>query len=141
MTAVRASLLSPEETVREFLAAMERRDLAVAAGFLAPEFSMVFPGGAQFSRLEDLVAWSRQRYRRVGKVFERVDTAASLDCAVVYCSGTLQGEWLDGRPFSGIRFIDRFQVRGGLLLSQAVWNDMAEARLVLTPLASDSAAL
>lgn len=131
MSAVPVNSLSPEETVREFLGAMERRELGVAAGFLAPEFSMVFPGGARFSKLEDLVAWSRQRYRRVGKVFERVDTASGLDCAIVYCSGTLQGEWLDGRPFSGIRFIDRFQVRGGLLLDQAVWNDMAEARVVL----------
>ena len=44
----------------------------------------------------------------------------------VYCFGTLQGERLDGTPYSGIRFIDRFTVREGRLVDQQVWNDMGE---------------
>ena len=47
---------------------------------------------------------------------------------MVYCHGTLQGRWLDGSAFSGIRFIDRFLVQGGLLARQDVWNDLAEHR-------------
>jgi hypothetical protein len=47
---------------------------------------------------------------------------------VVYCHGTLEGCWLDGTAFSGVRFIDRFLVQGGLLVSQDVWNDLAEHR-------------
>ena len=47
---------------------------------------------------------------------------------VVYCFGTLSGEWLDGTPFAGIRFIDRFTLRDGLLADQTVWNDMGEFR-------------
>jgi limonene-1,2-epoxide hydrolase len=40
--------------------------------------------------------------------------------------GTLYGEWPDGRAFEGIRFIDRFVVRGGRLADQKVWNDLGE---------------
>jgi len=45
---------------------------------------------------------------------------------VVYCFGTLYGEWPDGRPFEGIRFIDRFVARAGKLADQKVWNDLGE---------------
>jgi hypothetical protein len=44
----------------------------------------------------------------------------------MYCYGTLYGELLDGTPYSGIRFIDRFTVKDGKLVDQMVWNDMAE---------------
>jgi hypothetical protein len=44
----------------------------------------------------------------------------------VYCFGTLYGELLDGTPYSGIRFIDRFTVKDGKLVDQNVWNDMGE---------------
>jgi hypothetical protein len=47
---------------------------------------------------------------------------------VVYCFGTLYGEWSDGTPFSGVRFIDRFTIKDGLLTDQRVWNDLAERR-------------
>ncbi len=50
--------------------------------------------------------------------------------AVVYCYGTLNGEWPDGTQFSGIRFIDRFVVKDGLLEDQRVWNDLAESQKV-----------
>ena len=46
--------------------------------------------------------------------------------AVVYCLGTLYGELLSGETYAGIRYIDRFTVRGGKLVDQMVWNDMAE---------------
>jgi hypothetical protein len=53
----------------------------------------------------------------------------------VYCFGTLHGELLDGSPYEGVRFIDRFTVRDGRLADQMVWNDMAEVlgRLGPTP--------
>jgi hypothetical protein len=118
----------PAELVRAYLAAMEARDLPRAEAFLAPGFTMVFPGGARFTALADLVARSRSRYRFVRKTYERFDVAASPDGAVVYCFGTLSGEWPDGTPFADIRFIDRFTVRAGKLADQMVWNDLAEVR-------------
>ena len=111
-----------EETVRQYLAAMERRDLAAARALLGPGFHMVFPGGQRFETLEALVEWAKGRYRSARKTYERFDTTGD----VVYCYGTLHGELLDGSPYSGIRFIDRFTVRDGKLADQNVWNDMAE---------------
>jgi phenylpyruvate tautomerase PptA (4-oxalocrotonate tautomerase family) len=114
--------------VREFLAAMEARDLAHARTYLAPDFAMTFPGGARFTRLEDLIAWAKDRYRAIRKSFEGFDESLGDEATVVTCHGTLSGEWPDGTPFAGIRFLDRFTVRGGKLAEQQVWNDLAEAR-------------
>lgn len=123
-----AALASPSDTVRTFLAAMEARDLAKAGSLLAPNFRMIFPGGAEFSALEELVAWGGKRYRFVKKTYEGFSECFGEEGIVVYCSGTLSGEWLDGTAFHNIRFIDRFTMDGGKLVSQKVWNDMAEAR-------------
>ena len=114
--------MKPEDTVRSYLAAMERRDLAAARDHLAPGFQMIFPGGRRFDSLEALVEFAKGRYRSARKKYERFDTAGE----VVYCFGLLSGERLDGTPYDGIRFIDRFTVRGGKLVDQQVWNDMAE---------------
>jgi len=119
---------SAASLVRDYLAAMEARDLERAAAFLAPGFVMVFPGGRRFTALEELVEWARPRYRWVKKRYERFDAAPGADGTAVYCYGTLHGEWPDGRPFAGIRFIDRFMVAGGKLRDQCVWNDLAEMR-------------
>ena len=119
-------MMKPTELVRAFLDAMERRDLAAASAFLTDDFSMLFPGGAKFSRLEDLVAHGAGRYRWVKKRIEHVDEAPDAGGIAVYCFGTLYGEWPDGRPFEGIRFIDRFVVRGDRLADQKVWNDLGE---------------
>jgi phenylpyruvate tautomerase PptA (4-oxalocrotonate tautomerase family) len=114
--------------VREFLQRMEARDLAGASAFLAPGFTMHFPGAGPMHRLEELVAWSKPRYQRVGKHYERFDESWGDEATVVYCFGTLHGVWLDGTPFEGIRFIDRFEVVDGLFRRQDVWNDMGEVR-------------
>lgn len=120
--------LSASETVRAYLAAMEARDLDTASGFLAENFTMTFPGGACFSTPQELVKWGSKRYRFVKKTYECFDEMQGEHEAVVYCNGTLNGEWPDGTPFAGIRFIDRFEVKGGLLTDQQVWNDLAESR-------------
>jgi hypothetical protein len=114
--------------VADFLAAMQARDLARAQAHLAAGFVMCFPGGARFTTLEELVTWGRGRYQRVGKQIERFDECWTSEGTVVYAHGTLEGIWLDGRAFEGIRFVDRFMVRDGLLQQQDVWNDLAEHR-------------
>ena len=116
-------------TVRAFLDAMEERDLARAASFLGEGYTMTFPGGVQFTRLEELVLWSKPRYRFVKKRYSRFEQGAASDGsggASVTCFGTLYGEWPDGAPFEGIRFCDWFLLGAdGKLLAQEVWNDMA----------------
>ena len=117
--------------VRGFLSLMERRDLNGAEGMLAPGFQMIFPGESRFSTLDELVAWGAKRYASIGKHYERFDQVADSSNPaqqVVYCFGTLYGQWLDGKAFEGIRFIDRFVVADGLLIEQRVWNDLAEAK-------------
>ena len=119
-------LPDPAETVRGFLAALEARDLERARAFLAEDFEMTFPGAARFTRLEDLVAWARDRYRSVTKTIEAMETLPAAAGVTVYCRGRLAGEWPDGSPFEGIRFVDRFELAEGKLRRQEVWNDLAE---------------
>lgn len=119
------------QIVRDYLSAMEARDLDRARTYLSEGFVMTFPGGAKLSTPEELVAWSKPRYRSVGKTYERFDEASGSGETMVYCFGTLHGEWNDGSSFSNIRFIDRFIVRNGKLTCQDVWNDMGEIVLAL----------
>ena len=121
-------------TVRAFLGAMEERNLARAASYLGDGFTMTFPGGVRFTRLEELVLWSKPRYRFVKKRYTRFEQGAVSDAsgsASVTCFGTLYGEWPDGATFEGIRFCDWFLLGADRkLIAQEVWNDMA---LVLPP--------
>ncbi|MBM3390296.1 MAG: nuclear transport factor 2 family protein [Betaproteobacteria bacterium] len=112
--------------VRHFLERMQARDLQAAEQLLAPGFVMTFPGAPAMRHFSQLLEWAKTRYSRIGKQFERIDQCWGEDATVVYCSGTLEGVWLDGSTFSGIRFIDRFEVAGGLIVRQDVWNDLGE---------------
>lgn len=116
------------EIVVDFLKALEARDLPTAQALLAPDAIMTFPGGARFTRLEELIAWAKPRYRFVTKTVDRIDVAGGDDGPIVYCFGALAGEWPDGSAFSGIRYIDRFAFQDGLIHRQDVWNDMGEVR-------------
>jgi limonene-1,2-epoxide hydrolase len=119
------AFVDDEEVVRSFLAAMERRDLDAAREHLAPGFAMTFPGGVRMTALEELVAWARPRYRSIGKSYERFDLA---DGGVLWCFGTLAGEFPDGGRFEGVCFVDRFELSGGRIVRQDVWNDLCEVR-------------
>lgn len=119
---------NPSEIVADYLAAMEARDLDSAQSALAHNFEMVFPGAPPMSSLPELIEWAKDRYRFVRKTNEAVETFQSGNVDVVYVRGTLSGEWPDGSPFEGIRFIDRFEVSGGKITKQSVWNDIAEFR-------------
>ena len=114
--------------VRRFLELMQVRDLEAARQLLAPGFAMTFPGTAPMREFSELLEWARTRYRSIGKKFERLDECWTDEATVIYCSGTLEGVWLDGTAFEGIRFIDRLEVADGLIQRQDVWNDLAEVR-------------
>lgn len=114
--------------VRQFLGLMQERRLEDAEKLLAPGFEMRFPGAAPMHRLAELVEWSKPRYQRIAKAYEAFDESWGDECTVVHCHGTLHGVWLDGSAFEGIRFIDRFELAGGLIRRQDVWNDLAEVK-------------
>ena len=118
-----------ELIIKNYLTAMEARDLARARAMLDEGFTMTFPGTKPMSTLEELIEWSKPRYKFVTKTYEGFDAMQSAgDASIVYCRGTLQGEFHDDISFEGIRFIDRFEVINGKITKQDVWNDMAEVR-------------
>jgi len=116
------------DLVKSFLQAMQERNLTLAQSFLHPEFAMGFPGGVHMRNLSELIGWAQQRYSAISKNYEQFEESWQGDTTVVFCHGTLQGTWLQGEPFEGIRFIDRMEVRDGLITRQDVWNDLAEHR-------------
>ena len=63
--------------------------------------------------------------------------APGVGDSVVYNTGTLYGEWPDGTPFDGNRYVDRFVVRDGKIVRMDVWNDSAERLLDRNGLAED----
>ena len=117
--------MTPEPTIRAFLAAFEARDLDAAKAYLHPDVEMIFPGGAHFHRLEDLVDWARPRYRNVAKNIQRIDVAGDT----AFAQGTLYGHWPDGNAFEGIRFADWFEFEDRRIRRQRVWNDLAAFHL------------
>ncbi len=121
-------MCDPAALVRAYLAAMEARDLDRAAAMLGDGFEMVFPGTGVMTTLGQLVDWAGPRYRSVTKTYDGFDTVPGDGRAVVYCFGTLAGQWPDGTAFGGIRFIDRFEVAQGRITRQDVWNDLAEVK-------------
>ncbi|MDU8925941.1 nuclear transport factor 2 family protein [Alisedimentitalea sp. MJ-SS2] len=119
----------PTQIVKDYLAAMEARELDKARAMLGDGFTMTFPGTAPMRTLEELIEWSKPRYKFVTKTYDGFDALHSAgDAAIVYCRGILQGEYHDNSPFEGIRFIDRFEIEDGKITRQDVWNDMAEVR-------------
>lgn len=113
--------------VKRYLRALENRDLETASSMLAKGATIVFPGTQPFENLNELVAHARERYQWVRKTFECVDSVSLPEgVIVVYLTGQLNGMNLHGVEFSGVRFVDRFVLREGMIVSQEVWNDLAE---------------
>ncbi len=123
--------------VEEFLRIIMIPDPAGARVFTAPDMQIRFTGGREMHEPADCSAFNASRYAWVKKRFERTDvvSGATHDEAVVYNIGTLYGAWLDGTPFEGNRYVDRYVVSHGLITQMQVWNDSAEWLLVRAGLA------
>ena len=123
--------------VEAFLEASMVPDPVRARTYMAPDVRITFTGGRKFDDPAGTAAFNAVRYRVVKKQFERTDVVAggTEDETVVYNIGTLYGEWPDGTPFSGNRYVDRFVVRQGKIVRMDVWNDSAEILLVRAGLA------
>ncbi len=122
------ALPDPGALVLRYLAHMEAREIDKAEALLGAGFEMRFPGAAPMHHLQELVDWAAPRYRFVTKTYDSTEAFQGDGTAVVYTRGTLAGEWPDGTAFAGIRFIDRFEISGGKITRQDVWNDIAEVR-------------
>ncbi len=102
-----------------------------AAAYVAPDFKMVFTGGRRFDQPGESSAFNAKRYKWVKKRFLRTDAALDAESGEVhvYNTGYLYGEWPDGTPFETNRYMDKFVLRDGLIVSTDVWNDSAEILL------------
>ncbi|GAA3738941.1 hypothetical protein GCM10022239_13100 [Leifsonia bigeumensis] len=126
---------APEvEIVDTYLRLFGEKDLEAASAYLAPGAKLVFPGGLTFDDLPSVVADASHRYKWVQK--DRTDffVGERTSDGAVSCisSGALKGETLWGTSFAGVRYIDLFILRDGLIHEQYVWNDLSE--LGVTPL-------
>jgi hypothetical protein len=134
------------EVVDEFLRLIMIPDPAAARRYTAPGMQIRFTGGRAMSEPAQCTAFNAARYQWVKKRIERTEAVArSADAdldkgadadEVVYSLGTLYGQWPDGTPFEGNRYVDRYVVRAGLITQMDVWNDSAEWLLVRAGLAT-----
>ena len=115
--------------VERFLVASMVPDPVTAATYISDELRITFTGGRPYRHPRETAAFNAKRYKWVKKKMERTDVVPGAGETIVYNLGTLYGEWPDGTPFEGNRYVDRFVVRGGKIVQMDVWNDSAERLL------------
>ena len=128
----------PVKIVEEYLRLHMIPDPDSARQFCSPELEIRFTGNRLMRDPADATAFNKSRYKWVKKKFgpTHVVAGGTPDETTVYQTGTLYGEWLDGTPFEGNRYVDRYVVRRGKIVKMDVWNDSAEILLSRAGLAS-----
>ena len=123
--------------VEEYLRLLMIPDPEAARRYIGPELEIRFTGNRLMREPAECAAFNAQRYKWVKKKFgpTHVAEGGTADETVVYQTGTLHGEWPDGRPFEGNRYVDRYVLRRGKIVRMEVWNDSAEWLLVRAGLA------
>jgi len=124
---------SAGDLVNEYLRIVMIPDPEGAQHLIAPRMHIRFTGGRAMHKPSDCTVFNAGRYAWVKKRIARTDVVAggTPSETIVYSLGTLHGEWPDGTPFEGNRYVDRYVVSHGLITHMDVWNDSAE--WILTP--------
>ena len=127
----------PASIVEAYLRLHMIPDPDAARAYCAPELEIRFTGNRLMRDPAEATAFNRSRYRWVKKKFgpTHVVAGGTAEETVVYQTGTLYGEWPDGTPFEGNRYVDRYLVRRGKIVKMEVWNDSAEWLMVRAGLA------
>lgn len=114
-------------TTEDYLRVTAERQLRASEEFVAGGAEFVYPTGTYHS-LTEVFAAGERRYRWIRKRHATWDLVEKGDGNVVVVSaGTLFGENRHGRPFEGVRYVDRITFRDGLITRQEVWNDLASS--------------
>ena len=116
------------DIARDFLDALDRRDLPAASALLAPQFSMRVTGGHRFTSLAEFVAYAAGRYatmRKSGRQYDACDAALGV---VVYAHGSMSGEWREGGSFQDVRWVDRFVIQGSRITELQTLSEIGEFR-------------
>ena len=103
-------------------------DREVVARHFAPDAELTFVG-RRLAGADEIGRFNATRYNWVKKSIAAWDVSFSGSRTVVTSVGTLYGEWPDGTPFEGNRYIDRFVLVDGRIIQMDVWNDSAEILL------------
>ncbi len=129
MNTANANVSSPAaagEIVNEFLRLIMLPDPVAVSRYTAPGMKILFTGGRAMNEPADCTKFNASRYKWVKKRIERTETViagsngAAPDEFVVFSLGTLYGEWPDGTPFEGNRYVDRYVVKSGLITQMDV---------------------
>jgi hypothetical protein len=120
------------QIVEEYLRLLMIPDPAGARKYCAPRMEIRFTGDRRMHDPAECAAFNKARYKWVKKQFgpTHVAEGGTPEETTVYQTGTLYGEWLDGTPFEGNRYVDRYVVSHGKIVKMEVWNDSAEWILV-----------
>lgn len=120
--------LDPAALVDEYLRILMIPDPAGVAKLVSPQLRIRFTGGRAMREPAECAAFNASRYRWAKKRIEATEVVVggTPEHTVVYSVGTLHGEWPDGTPFEGNRYVDRYVVSHGLITQMDVWNDSAE---------------
>jgi len=123
--------------VEEYLRLLMIPDPEAARRYVGPDLEIRFTGNRLMRAPAECAAFNAMRYKWVKKQFGTTHVAegGTDDETVVYQTGTLYGEWPDGTPFEGNRYVDRYLVRRGKIARMEVWNDSAEWLLLRAGLA------
>jgi hypothetical protein len=118
---------SSRQLVQRYLQLCEQRQVSAADALLAADAVLEFPGAKRYSCVREMATDAVTRYRSIEKTITEWRAAAlGHGVDLVVCSGTLSGIDVSGAPFSGVRFVDVFEVSAAGIHSQRVWNDLAE---------------
>ena len=122
----------PASIVEEYLRLHMIPDPDSARAYCAPGLEIRFTGNRLMHDPAEATAFNKARYKWVKKKFgpTHVVEGGSEAETVVYQTGHLYGEWLDGTPFEGNRYVDRYVVSHGKIVKMEVWNDSAEWLMV-----------
>jgi ketosteroid isomerase-like protein len=128
---------NPVEVVETYLKLHMIPDPDAARAYCHPDLEIRFTGNRLMRDPAEATAFNKARYKWVKKKFgpTHVVEGGTEDETTVYQTGTLYGEWLDGTPFEGNRYVDRYVVRRGKIAMMEVWNDSAEWLMVRAGLA------
>ncbi len=120
------------EVVETYLRLHMIPDPDSARAYCAPDLEIRFTGNRLMHDPAEATAFNKSRYKWVKKKFgpTHVVAGGGAEETIVYQTRTLYGEWLDGTPFEGNRYVDRYFVRHGKIVKMEVWNDSAEWLMV-----------
>src|SRR4030095_2605663 len=104
--------------VEEYLRLHMIPDPDAARQFCAPGLEIHFTGNRLMRDPAEAQGLKPARYKWGKKKFgpTHVVAGGTLEETTVYQTGTLYGEWLDGTPFEGNRYVDRYFVRRGKIV-------------------------